>query len=771
MRRGMPSRRWVLDAIGIMCVLAAGVAVLTPALVHGPYLGSYDILSLWGGLLAHHAPTVHNLSDGDQIAVWVPWTTLVASQVHHGYLPLWNPYSALGMPLAFNWQSAPFGLPALISYAFPVHLTYTVQVIATLVLAGIGTYLLGRILGLGVIACVMAAVAYELSGPFLALLGWSVISVMACGPWLFAAAFLIVRGRHRLRSILFFALVLAFMIYAGEPEIVLLLGLALAVFLLILLPLNAVRAGGAADAVRSTRDLAVATIAGAGFAAPLLLPGMQIAAHSIRDSNASSALSFHRALPWTSLIGLLFPVERLSFPGIDGVAGSHVTHYPLPATLGVIALVLAAVGIARRHHEPWVIAFGAVAVVTGGLTFIPQLVSAMDRLPKIGGTVWTHALISTALAVAVLAGVGIDVLVQSRKERFAQVILFAGLSVSAILLLALWVFGRGHLPATEAADRSNGFIWPSIETAVGFVVLGVLGFTYRAGRQFQVAVNSAVAALVACQAAFLISSGAPLWASSSTFLPTTPGVAALQRVVGASVVGLGGSETVNNYPETPILPDANSLYGVHEFAVYDPMTPSAYFDNFSLSTGEVAGTPSFSTFAPVVLTAKAARRYGIGFLLAPIGWKAPTGTELVSTVGNQVLYRVPGGAPATLTPLTTDGVWPKADAIGTPVKVTHPSPASWRVVTNKPTPQILRFHLTNLPGWHGSIDGRPLPLHPFSQVMLQARIPPGHHTIELHYWPSAFTTGIILASGTAMGFLLAGIWVSRRNKYAAKLDS
>jgi len=34
-----------------------------------------------------------------------------------------------------------------------------------------------------------------------------------------------------------------------------------------------------------------------------------------------------------------------------------------------------------------------------------------------------------------------------------------------------------------------------------------------------------------------------------------------------------------------------------------------------------------------------------------------------------------------------------------------------------------------------SIDGHPLRLLPYAGVMLQARVPPGRHTIVLTYWP------------------------------------
>ena len=81
---------------------------------------------------------MHNPVTSDQIDEMIPWTNLAWTQVHQGHLPLWNPYSALGMPLAFNWQSAAFGLPALVGYLFPLSMAYTAGVVVTLVVAGTG---------------------------------------------------------------------------------------------------------------------------------------------------------------------------------------------------------------------------------------------------------------------------------------------------------------------------------------------------------------------------------------------------------------------------------------------------------------------------------------------------------------------------------------------------------------------------------------------------------------------------------------------------------
>jgi hypothetical protein len=207
------------DALGLGWVVVAAIAVLVPALVHGLSLGPFDQLSRYG-LSTRPGTVVHYTGPGDQIEMLIPWTTLAWTQVHHGHLPLWNPYSGLGMPLVFNWQSASFSVPALLGYLVPVHLAFTVAQVATLLIAGSGVYVLGRVLRMGVLGAATAATVYELSGPFMGWLGWPNAAAMSWAGWLFATAVLIVRGRHRGRDIALFAVFLACAVYAGQPETV-----------------------------------------------------------------------------------------------------------------------------------------------------------------------------------------------------------------------------------------------------------------------------------------------------------------------------------------------------------------------------------------------------------------------------------------------------------------------------------------------------------------------------------------------------------------------
>jgi uncharacterized membrane protein YfhO len=96
--------------------------------------------------------------------------------------------------------------------------------------------------------------------------------------------------------------------------------------------------------------------------------------------------------------------------------------------------------------------------------------------------------------------------------------------------------------------------------------------------------------------------------------------------------------------------------------------------------------------------------------------------------------------------------------------VSYPDPASWKLTTTSAGPQLLRLRLTDVAGWHASIDGKPLGLERFSGIMLQARIPPGSHVVELHYWPETFTVGLVCAAGAVAGLVVGVVFGWRRRR-------
>ncbi len=767
-------RRWLPDLLGLTWVLAAGVAVLVPALSRGWSLGPYDQLNRLGLTKTSPLPVkslkVQNAQVVDLIRELIPWTNLAWTQVHNGMLPLWNPYSSLGAPLAFNWQSATFSLPNLIGYLFPVRFDFTVQVLVTLVVAGTGAYVLARVMRLGVLGAAMAATAFELSGSFTAVLGWPIGSVMSWAGWMFALVIMIIRGGHRRRDSILFAIVVALAVYAGEPDALVVLVVAMVVFVVVVLGIRA-RRMGSAGLVHPIMGLVVGSIAGLGLAAPLILPAGQLTAGSVRGTGRIAAFPAYQIL-------------HLAFQTFDGSStyplvtfNNHGPTYVAPAGyIGIIAIVLAVVGLIRRRNRPGVVAFGAVLLVSGCLVYLSPLVSFLNALPGLGEVRWVRALQVLVFALAILAGVGIDVVVRSGSARAVCNWLGAGFGAAGVFLLLLWAFGRGHLPAIETSIRAKSFRWPVLEVVIGLAVFGFLVVMARQrvrtgagkGRILGNPGRTAGAVLLVASTVLLVVLGESWWSSNTTYLAPTRGEVALQKAVGTSTVGFGRLSCWGP-PTLGIVPEVNIVYGVHELDSYDPLTPQKLYNAWDQDVGfsarpsgiYTAGLP-VSLFCPVVDTVAAARFFGVGFVLEPGNRPGPPGSVFDQKVGNEKLYRIPGSSVATISPISPSGSLPTATAPAKPLNVSYPSPTSWKVVTNAATPQVLRLRLTDVPGWHATIDGKPLTLIRFNQVMLQARIPPGRHTIELHYWPDIFTAGIAVAVLTVIALVLVAVVGRRR---------
>ncbi len=380
--RWIDVRRLLPQVLGIVWLVAAAAAVLAPALHHGLHLGPYDVLSQWG-LTRQSGVVVHNTLTRDQIAAIIPWSQLAWTQVHHLQLPLWNPYSGLGLPLAFNWQSGVLSAPTLLSYLLPVSLSFAGQIFFTIIIAGTGVYFLGRVLKLGVLGCTLAGTAYELSGPLMANLGEPHAVVMSWAGWLFGATVLIVRGQHRVRNVTLASAFLACAVYSGQPEIVTILFAALALFLGTLLLQRTLSTKSLKSIGRPIVDLSAAAVVGFALSAPLSLPGLQLLSASTRRSADLSLFGVGQALPFHDLAHLL----AQGYNGIP-IASSQtfggavdVLYLDSAAYVGVIAMVFAVAGVAFCRHRQEVVGFAVVALAAFAVIFLPPVETLIARIP------------------------------------------------------------------------------------------------------------------------------------------------------------------------------------------------------------------------------------------------------------------------------------------------------------------------------------------------------------------------------------------------------
>ena len=260
----------------------------------------------------------------------------------------------------------------------------------------------------------------------------------------------------------------------------------------------------------------------------------------------------------------------------------------------------------------------------------------------------------------------------------------------------------------------------------------------------------------------LIAGGANMATITSSKYVATPIDKMLASKAHNDLVGFSTGACAN---ELPILPELNNELNVRELPAYDPMMPNSYFTLWRAASGASAKPNNVflpgTTFCPAITSARLARLFGVKLVVTPHGASAPTGTVFTRRIRDVDLYRVPGAAIATVSRLGPNGTLPRPTAPDRSVSATQPYPGALRIETNQTTEEVLRIRLTDVPGWHATIDGRPLALRPFDKIMLQTRVPPGRHTIVLTYWPTAFTVGLWMAAVAFVG-LVAALLIHRR---------
>ncbi len=774
-----PLFRCLPDVLGLGWVMAAAMLMLTPAFARGGYLGPFDTLSTLG-LTAQRGVIAHNTAFSDQITAMIPWTHLAWLQVHSGHVPLWNPYNGVGVPLAFNWQSAVFSVPSLIAYVFPLQWAFTVVVVTTILIAGSGAYVLGRVLHLGVIASAFAATIFELSGPMVAWLGYPMVTVMAWSGWIFAAAILLTRASHRVRYIVLLSVFIACAVYSGHPQALFLLGTGLIVFLVVLLAMRTSWLGGSGPILRPTLDLVMAAVAGAFLSAPLILPGLQIIGASARSATSDSGGGVS-----------LFSLPNLLMQGYYGlpIAGSHwfppgsasALYSESAAYLGVVALVLAGAVMVVHIRKPMAAAFTAVAAAMAFAAFFGLGIVPIHLVALASGS---YALMPMSFALAMLAGIGLNILISRNTDRRYLKWAGVGFGVVLALLLGLWALGShrrnplsgGQLSSAEASIRAHSFVGPVLCTVIGLAAVGII---LRYGRR-PAAAGAAERpwplggiaqwtgmALLVVESVFLIAAGAPLWPSNASFPAPTAAETALQQTVGSALVGVGsGGCSAYSWDLIGIVANDNILPGIRELSIYDPAAPSSYFTSWWAATGSHQLKYS-NWFCPNVTTSQVARLYGVSYVLEVHDQPGPTGSVFVKSVGDEDLFRIPGASTATMVPLQAGGP-PDKFVPGKPVPSTRPAPNQLRVSMDSSSAQVLRLREANVPGWKASIDGKPLALHKFAGLMLEATIPAGHHVIELTYWPPLFTAGLVLALLTVIGLVAALVVAGVRPRHARR---
>jgi hypothetical protein len=755
-------RRWrySADAAGLAWVLAALVAYFSPALWDGFSFGPADI----GHQLSYltyvptHLPNLgsYNHLNGDLITQEVPWNTLDWLAVHHARLPLWNGYSGTGMPLMLNWESAPFALPTLVGYIFPLTASYLVAVFTNLLIAGTGTYLATRLAGAGSLGAAFAGTTFMLSGALSGWAGWAVSRPLVWAGWLLAGMLLCHRTGHRLGGVMLVAFASAFAVYGGFPETLALLALALTVVAMVSGAVGWFQ--GARGQLATLGRITAGLAGGAALSAPLWIPGI-----AVLNLSARAAESGGRPLPFRSL-ALLLVQGYDGLPTKDSTWFGPANYYESAAYVGVAALALAVVALTLTGRRPLVLALATTAVMAGVVAYSPAEEPLFSGL-GLGAVAPARALSVLAFCIALLAGLGLSSLRRHWSRARAHAALLAGSGLGFIYLAYLWLSsGTGHgISAAELSVRRHALTWPAI-TLAGLGALAMVAgvpparggrgrhsveTSRRASRRLRLA---GCALALSAQTAYLVWAGIGLNSYSHDAFPVNRAVAQLQRLVGNHLVALDGPNEadVTTWTGTGIYPEVNVGYHIRELAVHDPAAPRSYWATWPVQTATADAGTGNNVFAPSVTSAALARRYGAAFILASQG-RVPTSATYVTALGTPpyelYLYAVPGAPQFSF----------RAGSGGRVLSVTQQGSSRWRLEVRVNRAAPLELRVTYEPGWRVTADGRTLTVRKVGDLFVGVRVPAGTRSVELVYWPPGLSLGFALALAAIAALLLATV--------------
>ncbi len=839
MRRTVPASllSWArahptLVALGLYTLL--GVIFFGPGLLPGHTTSASDYLwstapwntSMPSGLfVASRHPLVvgSNTQLVDPTTVFEPFLQYTRSQLPH--IPLWDPYIMGGTPYLGDMQSAifsPFSLPA---YVLPFWWSLSVIAVMKVVVAAMGTFLLARALKMRFAGAFTCGIVFGFGLFMIAWLPWPLVNVFAFIPWMLFATERLIRRPGPLSGA-GLAIVVALQFFGGHPESSFQALFAVACFFVLRVlqePGGGVKAMVAARRrgvsrlgalFRSTRGplicFVLAIIVGTALAAVVIVPFVELLRSSSDLSSRPRSLVYVQPKYFfASLLPTYFNADPSSFE-------IETAFYA-----GALPLMLALMALIRAHVERIVIALFAVfcmIVVLG----IQPLFGFVGRLPGFDATYLSRLTILYLLCVALLAGWGLDDLVE-RRPAGRSALVAGGMAGSLFLLPVIIVvsthasswryFGHAVEVAwdfTQSPSAGSAHMGPIIRLAALVIWVTVAGAAcfllyLRLGRKLAPSVFAVLAILLVVGDLFQAGFGEnPAIPDSHAVQPVTPAISFLQEQRPARFVAVAPYVGVN-----PLPPDVNIDFGLYNARGYDLPVIKRIGELWSRYVGPPTPLLPLDTAAVPILqlvlepaSLRILSLMGVTSLLEPKG-EVPLqmpGVHLAYDGPDTTIYANDNALPRTWLvggEQVVNGDHAQLNAVGAlgfdPRRVVITgqvlpglaaddpgggSPGTARITdygaeqvtigtphANRSSELVLSD--TYYPGWNVTVNGRPARIDEVNYLFRGVHVPAGEDRIVFTYDPQSFKTGWAISLAAAVIVIGAVIIGLRRRRVRA----
>ena len=694
-----------------------GPALLTNR-VYGPVDHPWEFVPLNWMKDDAGVETAHNGYLSDVSLQMIPWRAAVRESLRRGEWPLWNRSILAGDILAPAAQPAPYNPFTLLACLLPPAASMTFTAAIAHFLASLGAFLLARSLGARESAALVAAAGFTYATAIALFILWPLGFAWAVAPLVFTGV--------RRRSLALLTAAFALLLLAGHPETALHVVFLAAIYAIVTVPPRALP--------RLALAGILALLLTAFFVLPILEAAPQTQEHAMRkDVFAKTPRGAE-------------PREALQRFATDVFPYLHTRFPKMPvdtAAVGSIVLALAIYGAARvRSRESWFFAGMAVFCLIARAEWKP-LARALQQLPLFDQALNERFSFGAALALAILAALGVEELFRRRRDRIALIVLACVLVVLAAG--NAWLHQNVKEPAT----------WGRYKIAAELIGL-TLAIALLRKPQY-------LAAAILLQR---VASDGDIYKShpANIAYPSIPILEAVSRQ----------PPTANRPPfritghGLAFLPGTSALYGLEDVRGYQAMTFRRTFETFPLWSihqpvwfNRVDDlTRPFLSFLNV--------RYAITWDREP----PPPGWREVARQKGSMLIENTRALERAFVPRTVrighDALVEMRDETDFAARAWIDAPRDPGEFANGPGTVITRdarlgyaldvtmendgWVVASLPrwsGWRASIDGRPAETRFANHAFLAVHVPRGRHHVRLTFLPRSFVLGGALSLVTA----------------------
>jgi len=710
----------------------------------------------WAALFLPRLLLRETLPARDVAATQIPWRMVWREQVTRGHLPIWDPSSNHGRPLAANPNAMAFYPGTLLFLVADPEMAAAWHLAIHQLLLLFGCYHLARRCGAEPAAAGVAAAGAGSCGVAVSLLTFmNAQATFAWAAWALATAVDPPRSRgdrHR-RAFLGGAL-LGIAALGGEPVAALLAAAAWAALVL---------AGW-----RRGRVLACAVGGAAALlvAAPVLVPLLAVLPDTGRGAMGTpeTAVTADTLAPRRLLE--LFAPNLLGPPLADRAGGFWARpsfpwqrYYPVLFP-GALLLLTVPIAGGRRELRPWWALLVAGIVASALLGW--ELSAGLVRRPlgEAGVRFGIKLLLLSVLAAVPLAAAGWRRLAQDWPSRGRKWAALAGVAAAALALPAAApesllrpalarLYPASH-DALAAVDGRRLSLWLASDAAALAAVPLALAFT---GPSAPVAMATALVANAVAGRGVLLFDEAARWARPPAILAELP--------PRARVAASGPATAPPDGPDDPVL--------ARYWAFRSALAPN-YGTRWQLGYALCRGPDGLEPVRQELLAAAAERLPTPAWLrlAAAIGVDAVVGPAAgTSPAGGVPLLRLPGapevymatrvipceGAVAAADALAAASFRPGEDAVvdgrgavrtgaGGRVRELPGRPDRRLFDVESSGPGLLVVQQSYVGAWRARIDGRHGAVQAVNFAFVGVDVPPGRHRVELRIDPRPYWLGL-----------------------------